>query len=117
MESFSNELIAIYSLYGFFIFYLQKWSREFAGASQNIRTVIDVCMIIFTTYGIGFLFYLGYKFGIINTLKFWGITLLIDLGLTVIETIIFARIRYSVAYIGMVSIVVCPILGIAFWFY
>jgi len=116
VENFSHELIILFSLFTYFSFYTKKWSKEFQGASQLIGLIVDWSMIIFTVYGLGFLIYQGYQFGVINALKLWGIAWGISIGLMVVETVLFGRIRYLVAYLGMISILACPILAVAIWF-
>ena len=73
----SNELIITFSIYSFFIFYLQKWSTIFRGASLGFKLFIDWFMIIATIYGLAFLVYYGYKVDWTAPLVLFGISLLI----------------------------------------
>tara|TARA_Y100001970_G_scaffold192191_1_gene233575 strand:+ start:261 stop:632 length:372 start_codon:yes stop_codon:yes gene_type:complete len=112
MEDFpSNELIITFSLFSFFVFYLQKWSKEFMGASQGFRIFLDFFMGISTIFGLFFLIYYGYKVEWTSPLILFAISIFIKGILIAIEVKLFFRIQYIVQYIGFISFIACPILA------
>ena len=111
MQLLSNELIITFTVYSFFVFYLQKWSKEFFGASQLFETFLNLFMGFATIYGLGFLVYFGYKFDWTSALILFGISFLIKLVMVAVESILFAKIRFAIQYIGIAGFIVIPILG------
>ena len=115
MEYFSLSLIVCFSLYKFFLFYMQKWMKEFRGASIKFEYILTFVALFLTIYGFFYLGFLIYLYGFIPTLKFFGTTFVITLFLIGIEAVLFIRVRDIVHYIGMLAFPICPILGIIIW--
>ena len=115
MENFSLSLIVCFALYKFFLFYMQKWMKEFRGASVKFEYILTFVASILTIYGFFYLGFLVYLYGFIPTLKFFGITFLISLSLILIEAILLVKVRDIVPYMGMLAFPICPILGIIIW--
>ena len=111
MNLLSTELIITFSIYSFFIFYLQKWSSVFRGGNPYFETFLNFFMGFATIYGLGFLVYFGYKFNWSSPLILFGISLLIKGAMIMVESILFARVRYIVEFLGAVGFIVVPILG------
>ena len=107
----SNELIITFSIYSFFIFYLQKWTTIFRGASLGFGFFINWFMIIATIYGLAFLVYYGYKVDWTAPLALFGISLLIKGAMVIVESILFSRVPYIIQIIGILGFIACPILG------
>jgi len=107
----SNELIITFSIYSFFVFYLQKWTTIFRGASLGFGFFINWFMIIATIYGLAFLVYYGYKVDWTAPLVLFGISLLIKGAMIVVESILFSRIPFIIQIIGTLGFIACPILG------
>ena len=97
----SNELIITFSIYSFFIFYLQKWTTIFRGASLGFGFFINWFMIIATIYGLAFLVYYGYKVDWTAPLVLFGISLLIKGAMIVVESILFSRISTTASSRGI----------------
>ena len=107
----SNELIITFSIYSFFVFYLQKWSTIFRGGSLGFKLFIDWFMIFATIYGLAFLVYYGYKVDWTAPLALFGISLLIKGAMVIVESILFSRVPYIIQIIGILGFIACPILG------
>ena len=100
MNLLSTELIITFSIYSFFIFYLQKWSSVFRGGNPYFETFLNFFMGFATIYGLGFLVYFGYKFNWSSPLILFGISLLIKGAMIMVESILFVRVRYIVEFLG-----------------
>jgi hypothetical protein len=112
MEYFpSGELIITFSLYSFLVFYLQKWSKEFMGASALFEIFLNFFMGISTIFGLFFLIYYGYKVEWTAPLVLFALSIFIKGILITIEVKLFSRSQYIIQYIGMTSFIVCPILA------
>ena len=107
----SNDLIITFSIYSFFVFYLQKWSSVFQGASQGFGIFLNFFMGIATLFGLGFLIYYGIKVEWAAPLMVFGISLFVKFVMVSIEAILFGRFQSSVFIIGTIGIIVCPILA------
>ena len=51
----TTDLLMTFSVYSFFVFYLQKWTTIFKGASLTFETYLNFFMGIATIYGLGIL--------------------------------------------------------------
>tara|TARA_B100001175_G_C19140544_1_gene463447 strand:- start:87 stop:458 length:372 start_codon:yes stop_codon:yes gene_type:complete len=107
----STELIITFSIYSFFVFYLQKWSSVFQGASQGFGVFLNLFMGVATLFGLGFLIYYGIKVEWAAPLMLFGISLLLKFVMVSIEAILFGRSQSSIFIIGTVGFIICPILG------
>ena len=107
----SNELIITFSVYSFFIFYLQKWTTIFRGSSLGFKIFLDSFMVIATIYGLAFLVYYGYKVDWTAPLVLFVISLLIKGAMIVVESILFSRVPLIIQIIGGLGFIACPILG------
>ena len=107
----SNELIITFSVYSFFIFYLQKWTTIFRDTSLGFKIFLDSFMVIATIYGLAFLVYYGYKVDWTAPLVLFVISLLIKGAMLVVESILFSRVPLIIQIIGGLGFITCPILG------
>ena len=111
---FNYELIITYVLFWYFLFYITKWMKDFKGASQTFYNVLTVCSSVGTLFGLGILVAVAYHTELINGLILMGISVVTNIILVMVESIITMRlfkIDYAVEKIGMVSFFVVPILA------
>ena len=110
----TNELIIIYVLFWYFLFYITKWMKDFQGASQNFYYFLSAYSSIGTGFGLIVLLSIAINSEWMNGLKLLGISVVADSILVIIETFIttkLLKIDYAVQKIGMVSFFVVPILA------
>ena len=110
----TNELIITYVLFWYFLFYITKWMKDFQGASKNFYHFLSAYSTIGTGFGLVVLLSIVINSEWINGLKLLGISVVSNMVLVVIESIITMRllkIDYAVEKIGMVSFFVVPFLA------
>ena len=110
----TNELIITYVLFWYFLFYITKWMKDFRGASQKFYRFLTAYSSIGTGFGLIVLLSIAINSEWINGLKLLGISVVSNMVLVVIESIITMRILkidYAVEKIGMVSFFVVPFLA------
>ena len=110
----TNELIITYVLFWYFLFYITKWMKDFQGASKNFYHFLSAYSTIGTGFGLVVLLSIAINSEWINGLKLLGISVVSNMVLVVIESIITMRllkIDYAVEKIGMVSFFVVPFLA------
>ena len=107
------DLLMTFSVYSFFVFYLQKWTTIFKGASLTFETFLNFFMGIATIYGLGILVYYGYKVHWTAPITLFAMSFIIKGLMIWLEATLanIARIYYIVEYVGFIAIVACPILG------
>jgi hypothetical protein len=114
MNSLTIELTITYILFWYFLFYITKWMKDFRGASQNFYLFLTYYSSIGSVFGLVILVSFGINSELMNALKLMGISVIANMVLVFIESIItikILRIDYSVQKIGMVSFFVVPFLG------
>jgi len=114
MNSLTIELTITYILFWYFLFYITKWMKDFRGASQNFYLFLTYYSGIGSIFGLVILVSFGINTELMNALKLMGISVIANMVLVFIESIItlkILRIDYSVEKIGMVSFFVVPFLG------
>ena len=114
MNSLTIELTITYILFWYFLFYITKWMKDFRGASQNFYLFLTYYSTIGSVFGLVILVSFGINTELMNALKLMGISVIANMVLVFIESIItlkILRIDYSVEKIGMVSFFVVPFLG------
>ena len=109
----TTDLLKTFSVYSFFVFYLQKWTTIFKGASLTFETFLNFFMGIATIYGLGILVYYGYKVHWTAPITLLAMSIIIKGLMIWVEATLanIARIYYIVEYVGFIAIVACPILG------
>ena len=108
------ELTITYILFWYFLFYITKWMKDFRGASQNFYLFLTYYSTIGSVFGLVILVSFGINTELMNALKLMGMSVIANMVLVFIESIItlkILRIDYSVQKIGMVSFFVVPFLG------
>ena len=114
MNSLTIELTITYILFWYFLFYITKWMKDFRGASQNFYLFLTYYSTIGSVFGLVILVSFGINTELMNALKLMGMSVIANMVLVFIESIItlkILRIDYSVQKIGMVSFFVVPFLG------
>ena len=114
MNPVTFELTITYILFWFFLFYITKWMKDFRGASQNFYLFLTYYSTIGSVFGLVILVSFGINTELMNALKLMGMSVIANMVLVFIESIItlkILRIDYSVQKIGMVSFFVVPFLG------
>ena len=114
MNPVSFELTITYILFWFFLFYITKWMKDFRGASQGFYLFLSYYSGIGTIFGLAMLVSFGINNGILNGAKLMGMSIISNMILISIESLITLRllkIDYAVEKIGAVSFFVVPILG------
>ena len=114
MNPLTFELTITYILFWYFLFYITKWMKDFRGASQNFYLFLTYYSTIGSVFGLVMLVSFGINTELMNALKLMGMSVIANMVLVFIESIItlkILRIDYSVQKIGMVSFFVVPFLG------
>ena len=114
MNSLTIELTITYILFWYFLFYITEWMKDFRGASQNFYLFLTYYSTIGSVFGLVMLVSFGINTELMNALKLMGMSVVANMVLVFIESIItlkILRIDYSVEKIGMVSFFVVPFLG------
>ena len=114
MNPLTFELTITYILFWYFLFYITKWMKDFRGASQNFYLFLTYYSTIGSVFGLVILVSFGINTELMNALKLMGMSVIANMVLVFIESIItlkILRIDYSVEKIGMVSFFVVPFLG------
>jgi len=114
MNPLTFELTITYILFWYFLFYITKWMKDFRGASQNFYLFLTYYSTIGSVFGLVMLVSFGINTELMNALKLMGMSVIANMVLVFIESIItlkILRIDYSVEKIGMVSFFVVPFLG------
>ena len=114
MNPLTFELTITYILFWYFLFYITKWMKDFRGASQNFYLFLTYYSTIGSIFGLVILVSFGINTELMNALKLMGMSVIANMVLVFIESIItlkILRIDYSVEKIGMVSFFVVPFLG------
>jgi len=114
MNPLTLELTITYILFSFFLFYITKWMKDFRGASHKFYLFLIYYSGLGTLFGLSMLVYFGINTELMNALKLVGISIVSNMILIFIETIITLKILkmdYSVEKIGTISFFVVPVLG------
>ena len=114
MNPLTFELTITYILFWYFLFYITKWMKDFRGASQDFYLFLTYYSTIGSVCGLVMLVSFGITTELMNALKLMGMSVVANMVLVFIESIItlkILRIDYSVQKIGMVSFFVVPFLG------
>tara|TARA_B110000285_G_scaffold177973_1_gene200033 strand:- start:144 stop:443 length:300 start_codon:yes stop_codon:yes gene_type:complete len=88
--------------------------KDFRGASHKFYLFLIYYSGLGTLFGLSMLVYFGINTELMNALKLVGISIVSNMILIFIETIIttkLLKLDYAVEKIGMVSFFVVPILG------
>jgi len=110
-----DDFLIYYCLFGFFLFYIKKWMKDFKGASEKVYLFLIYYSGLGTVFGISIVIYAGYLNNWLYALKVFVVGILSTMLLVTIETIVTSKllkIDYAVEKIGLVSLFLVPILAI-----
>ena len=119
MKEMTLEFIITYLFYTFFLFYPTQWMKDFGGASQKVYLFLIYFSGIGTFLKIGFLGIVWYQINFMNAFALFLISFLSISILVMFEAFITRKIfkwDYPIQYIGLVSIIVCPILAVRLFY-
>ena len=119
MKEISLEFFIIYSLYTFFLFYPTKWMKDFGGASQKVYLFLVYFSGVGTFLKIVILGLIWYKIDFQNTFILFLTSIIVTSILVMIEPLITRKIfniDYPIQYIGIASLIICPILAVRLFY-
>ena len=119
MIEITSEFLITYSFFTYFLFYPTKWMKDFQGASQKIYNFLVYFCGLGTVIKLSILFLIFYKIDFANAIGVFLVSLVATSVLVVIEPLITRKIfnwNYPIQYIGLVSLIVCPILAVRLFY-
>ena len=119
MIKITSEFLITYSFFTYFLFYPTKWMKDFQGASQKIYNFLVYFCGLGTVIKLSILFFIFYKIDFANAIAVFFVSLVVTSVLVMIEPLITRKIfnwNYPIQYIGLVSLIVCPILAVRLFY-
>jgi hypothetical protein len=119
MIEITSEFLITYSFFTYFLFYPTKWMKDFQGASQKIYNFLVYFCGLGTVIKLSILFLIFYKIDFANAIGVFLVSLVATSVLVVIEPLITRKIfnwNYPIQYIGLVSLIVCPVLAVRLFY-
>jgi hypothetical protein len=119
MTEITSEFLITYSFFTYFLFYPIKWMKDFQGASQKIYNFLVYFCGLGTIIKLSILFFIFYKIDFENAIAVFFVSLVVTSVLVMIEPLITRKIfnwNYPIQYIGLVSLIVCPILAVRLFY-
>ena len=119
MIKITSEFLITYSFFTYFLFYPTKWMKDFQGASQKIYNFLVYFCGLGTVIKLSILFLIFYKIDFANAIGVFLVSLIATSVLVMIEPLITRKIfnwNYPIQYIGLVSLIVCPILAVRLFY-
>jgi hypothetical protein len=119
MIEITSEFLITYSFFTYFLFYPTKWMKDFQGASQKIYNFLVYFCGLGTVIKLSILFLIFYKIDFANAIGVFLVSLVVTSVLVMIEPLITRKIfnwNYPIQYIGLVSLIVCPILAVRLFY-
>ena len=92
MNPLTFELTITYILFWYFLFYITKWMKDFRGASQNFYLFLTYYSTIGSVFGLVILVSFGINTELMNALKLMGMSVIANMVLVFIESIITLKI-------------------------
>ena len=114
MKEMTLEFLITYLIFMNFLFYPVKWMKDFQGASQKIYLFLIYFSGIGTILKIVILGLVWYQINFMSAFALFLISLF-----TMIELFITRKIfkwDYPIQYIGLASLIVCPILAVRLFY-
>lgn len=115
MKEITLEFVVTYSFYTFFLFYPTKWMRDFRGASQKVYIFLVCFSGVGTIVKLIILGLIWYQIDFQNAFGVFIISFISSIILTYVELLITRKLFnffYPVEYVGLVSLILCPILAV-----
>jgi hypothetical protein len=119
MIEITSEFLITYSFFTYFLFYPTKWMKDFQGASQKIYNFLVYFCGLGTAIKLSILFLIFYKIDFANAIGVFLVSLIATSVLVMIEPLITRKIfnwNYPIQYIGLVSLIVCPVLAVRLFY-
>ena len=119
MTEITLEFLITYSFFTYFLFYPTKWMKDFQGASQKVYLFLVYFSGLGTVIKLSILFLIYYKIDFKNAIAVFFVSLVVTSVLVMIEPLITRKIfnrNYPIQYIGLVSLIVCPILAVRLFY-
>ena len=119
MKEMTLEFLITYLIFMNFLFYPVKWMKDFQGASQKIYLFLVYFSGLGTVVKLSILFFIFYKIDFENAIALFFVSLVVTSVLVMIEPLITRKIfnwNYPIQYIGLVSLIVCPILAVRLFY-
>jgi hypothetical protein len=119
MTEITLEFLSTYSFLTYFLFYPTKWMKDFQGASQKDYLFLVYFSGLGTVIKLSILFLIYYKIDFKNAIAVFFVSLVVTSVLVMIEPLITRKIfnwNYPIQYIGLVSLIVCPILAVRLFY-
>ena len=119
MTEMTSEFLITYLFFTYFLFYPTKWMKDFQGASQKIYLFLVYFSGLGTVVKLSILFFIFYKIDFENAIALFFVSLVVTSILVMIEPLITRKIfnwNYPIQYIGLVSLIVCPILAVRLFY-
>ena len=119
MTEMTSEFLITYLFFTYFLFYPTKWMKDFQGASQKIYLFLVYFSGLGTVVKLSILFFIFYKIDFENAIALFFVSLVVTSVLVMIEPLITRKIfnwNYPIQYIGLVSLIVCPILAVRLFY-
>jgi len=119
MTEITSEFLITYIFFTYFLFYTTKWMKDFQGASQKVYLFLIYFSGLGTIIKLSILFLIYYKIDFNNSIAVLLVSLVVTSVLTMIEPLITRKIfnwNYPIQYIGLVSLIVCPILAVRLFY-
>ena len=115
MKEITLEFVVTYSFYTFFLFYPTKWMRDFRGSSQKVYIFLVCFSGVGTIIKLTILGLIWYQIDFQNAFGVFIISFISSIILTYVELLITRKLFnffYPVEYVGLVSLILCPILAV-----
>ena len=119
MTEMTSEFLITYLFFTYFLFYPTKWMKDFQGASQKIYLFLIYFSGIGTILKIVILGLVWYQINFMSTFALFLISLFTTSVFVMIELFITRKIfkwDYPIQYIGLASLIVCPILAVRLFY-
>lgn len=119
MTEMTSEFLITYLFFTYFLFYPTKWMKDFQGASQKVYLFLVYFSGLGTVVKLSILFLIFYKINFENAIALFFVSLVVTSVLVMIEPLLTRKIfnwNYPIQYIGLVSLIVCPILAVRLFY-
>jgi hypothetical protein len=119
MTEITLEFLITYSFFTYFLFYPTKWMKDFQGASQKVYLFLVYFSGLGTVIKLSILFLIYYKIDFKNAIAVFFVSLVVTSVLVMIEPLITRKIfnwNYPIQYIGLASLILCPILAVRLFY-
>jgi hypothetical protein len=108
-----SELIVLYSIYSFFVFNIQRWVKDYRGASIQFEKTLIKFTFIFNLSRYVFLFFVGFEISWMLVLYLLIFSIIISALFNAVSILISKFFfPYFTFFIGFTSFIIMPIIAI-----